>query len=174
MDPWSAATQVVIDGQQRLQTFYIGLRGHFNGRRLCINLGTNAEKLEFELRFATEAALLPKESRDDKNVPMRTFRVTVPSLYERLTNTNGDRSVARRIIADEAVVDEDLKRRIEENVRAFYMAIFTADTVGISKVMVIPELGSARNKQRIVELFRRLNDGGTKLSSFDLMAQRAG
>jgi hypothetical protein len=169
--PWPAATQVVIDGQQRLQTFYIGLRGQLNGRQLYINLGTDAEKLEFELQFATERRQLPEKSPDDNGVPTRNIWFTVPALYERLTSTNNDRPVARMIIAEEAVVDEALKDRIEENVRSFFMAIFNNRTVGISKVTVIPdELGPARNKQRIVELFQRLNDGGTKLSSFDLMA----
>ncbi len=170
MTPWSAATQIVIDGQQRLQSFYIGLRGHLNGKQLCINLGTDAAKLEFELRFTAEPEKLPKESRDDNGAVSPKVWLTVPALYERLLSTNNDRPVARKIIADEAIADDELKERIAENVRAFFMAIFNDPTVGISKVTIISELGPARNKQRIVELFRRLNDGGTRLSSFDLMA----
>ncbi|MGL1465805.1 hypothetical protein ACSTI9_00340, partial [Vibrio parahaemolyticus] len=44
------------------------------------------------------------------------------------------------------------------------------DCLGVSKVSVNKSFDEVTNKQRIVELFRRLNDGGTRLSSFDLVA----
>ena len=169
-EPWDKATQIVIDGQQRLQTFYIGLRGHLNGRQLFINLGTNAEQLDFELRFPVDPGKLPKTNQDENGLERPNLWFPVASLYEKITSARSDRRVAQRIITEKAVEDADLKRRIEENVRAFFFAIFSDMTVGISKVQVIPELGVPRNKRRIVELFRRLNDGGTRLSSFDLMA----
>jgi hypothetical protein len=46
----------------------------------------------------------------------------------------------------------------------------TFQTLGVSKVTVNKTLSDLDNRQRIVELFRRLNDGGTRLSSFDLVA----
>ncbi len=169
-EPWDKATQVVIDGQQRLQSFYIGLRGHFRGRQLFINLGSNAVQLDFELRFASDSTTLPKTNRDEGGVEHPNLWFPVASLYERVVDTRNDRWAADRIITDKAVEDADLKRRVEENVRAFFYGVFSASAVGISKVQIIPMLGQTHNRRRIVELFQRLNDGGTRLSSFDLMA----
>jgi hypothetical protein len=53
---------------------------------------------------------------------------------------------------------------------SFYENVLNAPTLGISKVLINKTLPEIENRQRIVELFRRLNDGGTRLSSFDLVA----
>ena len=52
----------------------------------------------------------------------------------------------------------------------FYLSIFTNPSIGISKVIINKSLDEIENRQRIVEMFRRLNDGGTRLSSFELVA----
>ena len=168
--PWDQATQVVIDGQQRLQTFYIGLRGNFRGRQLFINLGTDAEHLDFEFRFPADPSKLPPTNQDEDGANRPNLWFPVVSLYDRITSVRRAKQAAQKIIAEKGVEDATLKSRIEENVEAFFLAVFSDLTVGVSKVQIIPDHGVKRNKRRIVELFRRLNDGGTRLSCFDLMA----
>ena len=41
----------VIDGQQRLQTFYIGLTGSYNGKDLYFNLNSDYKKLDFDFVY---------------------------------------------------------------------------------------------------------------------------
>ena len=106
----------VIDGQQRLQSFYIGLKGSINGKELYFDLFSDYNSL-FEFKF-----------------------------------------------------EKNEKDHIGKNIKAFYKNIISSESLGISKVTINKNLPEIDNRQRIVELFRRLNDGGTKLSSFDLVA----
>ena len=169
-EPWDKTTKIVIDGQQRLQSFYIGLCGHLRGRQLFMNLAADARQMDFELRFAADPASLPKTTRAEDGAQRPNLWFPLASLYARMNDVRNDRTVAEGIIADKAVEDMDLQRRVEENARAFYFGVFGESAVGISKVQMNRGLDPVQNRRRIVELFRRLNDGGTRLSSFDLMA----
>ncbi|MBQ3586341.1 MAG: DUF262 domain-containing protein, partial [Synergistaceae bacterium] len=54
----------VIDGQQRLQSFYIGLWGTLNGKSLFYDLFSNYRNNEYNFAFGTSADELPKENKD--------------------------------------------------------------------------------------------------------------
>jgi hypothetical protein len=95
---------------------------------------------------------------------------TVDNLFQRLSTTNKAREVAKEIIK-KANIDDSIKIDIiETNVQDFFDAVFAYESVGISKVSINKDKNALENRQRIVELFRRLNDGGTKLSAYDLVA----
>lgn len=160
----------VIDGQQRLQTFYIGLKGSLNGKVLYFDLYSDYNS-EFEFKFENDAAKLPKQSKEnaDRTVPEHNW-LLANGLLRRLRDTNDDDQVVAEIIKTQAITDEIKKTHITKNVRAFYKNLITAETLGVSKVIVNKTLEEIANRQRIVELFRRLNDGGTKLSSFEIVA----
>lgn len=169
--PWGAEHQFIIDGQQRLQTFYIGLCGTINGKRLYFNLARDSKVLEFDFRFSSDVGALPKESvANDEAETTANVWYPVPNLYQRLSDTNDEEQVADEVIADLGLTDELQKARLTRNIDLFHKAIFSDKAIGLSKVSVNRTLDLALNRQRIVELFRRLNDGGTKLSSFDLIA----
>lgn len=160
----------VIDGQQRLQTFYIGLKGSINGKVLYFDLFSDYN-LEYEFKFEKDENKLPKISKEniDRKIPEHYWYPT-KELLKRLKDTNDEDQVASEIISLESITDETKKMYITKNVKAFYKNIITAETLGISKVVINKSLPEIENRQRIVELFRRLNDGGTRLSSFDLVA----
>ncbi|GJQ05104.1 DUF262 domain-containing protein [Capnocytophaga canimorsus] len=160
----------VIDGQQRLQTFYIGLKGSINGKVLYFDLFSDYN-LEYEFKFEKDENKLPKISKEniDRKIPEHYWYPT-KELLKRLKDTNDEDQVASEIISLESITDETKKMYINKNVKAFYKNIITAETLGISKVVINKSLPEIENRQRIVELFRRLNDGGTRLSSFDLVA----
>ena len=57
----------VIDGQQRLQSFYIGLKGSIHGKRLFFDLFSDY-KSDYDFRFAKNESELPQESKDDREI----------------------------------------------------------------------------------------------------------
>ena len=160
----------VIDGQQRLQTFYIGLKGSINGKVMYFDLFSDYNS-EFEFRFENSESKLPKISKDNSERPVPEHNwYLASSLLNRLKETNDEDQVADEIIKIKNINDDLKKNHIRKNVKAFYKNIITAETLGISKVVINKTFDEITNRQRIVELFRRLNDGGTKLSSFELVA----
>ncbi|MBI1226496.1 MAG: DUF262 domain-containing protein [Bacteroidetes bacterium] len=160
----------VIDGQQRLQSFYIGLKGSINGKVMYFDLFSNYRS-SFEFKFENKESDLPEKSKDDDERNIKEHKWYLASnLLRRLRDTNDEDQVSDEIIKMQKIEDEIQKNHIKKNVKAFYKNIITAESLGISKVIVNKTFDEIANKQRIVELFRRLNDGGTKLSSFDLVA----
>lgn len=162
----------VIDGQQRLQSFYIGLTGSINGKILYFDLFSNY-KTEFEFKFESDYNKLPQKAKEDSEKTIKEYKwVSANSLLQKLKlANNNDRQVSRNIIATDGIINEEYKTHIEENVGAFSTNIIAGKCLGVSEVGVDKTYtDEITNRQKIVELFRRLNDGGTQLSSFDLVA----
>jgi len=160
----------VIDGQQRLQTFYIGLNGSINGKILYFDLFSDYNS-EYEFKFENDKDKLPKQSKDNNERPIKNhFWYSVKNLIIKLKDTGRYKQVVREIIEDSNITQDIEKEFVEENVLSFYENVLNSPTLGISKVVVNKTLPELDNRQKIVELFRRLNDGGTYLSPFDLVA----
>jgi len=162
----------VIDGQQRLQTFYIGLKGSINGKILYFDLFSDYN-LEYEFKFEKDESKLPKISKENIDRKIKEhFWYPVQELFRRLKDTNDEDQVADEIINKNQITDNDKMTHIKKNIKAFYKNVITSETLGVSKVVINKSLPEIENRQRIVELFSRLNDGGTELSSFDLAASK--
>ena len=162
----------VIDGQQRLQTFYIGLKGSINGKILYFDLFSDYN-FEYEFKFENDEKKLPKTSKENNDRKIKEhFWYPVQELFRRLKDTNDEDYVADEIINKNRITDNDKMTHIKKNIKAFYKNVITSETLGISKVVINKSLPEIENRQRIVELFERLNSGGTKLSSFDLFASK--
>jgi len=161
---------LVLDGQQRLQAFYIGLLGKFNGKILFFDLFSDYT-LDFEFKFAADIKHLPLFN---KNVPTRIIPdhkwFPASEILSMLKETNDEEDVAFEIIEALGIVNEIHKNHIVKNIRAFYKNVITSETLGISKVIKNTALGESINRQRIIELYRRLNDAGIKISPADLRA----
>lgn len=160
----------VIDGQQRLQSFYIGLKGSINGKELYFDLFSDYNS-EFNFKFEKNQKDLPKTSKEiEEREITKYFWYPVKELLRMLKETDDEEIVADEIISNNDIEEKNEKDHISKNVKAFYKNIISSESLGISKVTINKKLPEIDNRQRIVELFRRLNDGGTKLSSFDLVA----
>jgi len=160
----------VIDGQQRLQSFYIGLKGSINGKELYFDLFSDYNSL-FEFKFEKNEKDLPKTSKEiEDRVITKYFWYPAKELLRMLKDTDDEEIVADEIILNNDIEEKNEKDHIGKNIKAFYKNIISSESLGISKVTINKKLPEIDNRQRIVELFRRLNDGGTKLSSFDLVA----
>jgi uncharacterized protein with ParB-like and HNH nuclease domain len=174
IDKLTQLQNFVIDGQQRLQSFYIGLKGSINGKILYFDLYSDFNK-EFEFRFENDIQKLPKKSpKPSEDEIGRTIRdrfwYPVAGLLEKLKNAGKYRLIVKDIIASNSIIENDKKEHIEENILAFYENVINSETLGVSKIIINKYMPELDNRQRIVELFKRLNDGGTELSSFDLVA----
>ena len=162
----------VIDGQQRLQTFYIGLKGSINGKILYFDLFSDYN-FEYEFKFENDEKKLPKTSKENNDRKIKEhFWYPVQELFRRLKDTNDEDYVADEIINKNRITDNDKMTHIKKNIKAFYKNVITSETLGISKVVINKSLPEIENRQRIVELFIRLNRGGTPLSPFDLVASK--
>jgi uncharacterized protein with ParB-like and HNH nuclease domain len=164
----------VIDGQQRLQTFYIGLKGSINGKILYFDLFSDYN-LKYEFKFEKDESKLPKISKENIDRKIKEhFWYPVQELLRRLKDTNDEDQVADEIIKinKNHITDDEKMTHIKKNIKAFYKNVITSETLGISKVVINKSLPEVENRQRIVELFRRLNSGETKLSSFDLVVSK--
>jgi hypothetical protein len=161
---------LIIDGQQRLQSFYIGLAGTFEGKQLYFNLLSDYKNLDFDFRFASKQDELKDKTKDDDGNEFRNEWVSVISLFNRLKDTYEADQVADETIMTKKIVDENEKTKVRKNILAFFNNIFSTPSIGISSVNVNKSFDDTFNRQRIVEEFRRLNDGGTRLSGYDLVA----
>lgn len=160
----------VIDGQQRLQSFYLGLKGSYKGKLLYYNLNSNYADLEFDFKFINDPQKLPPKKKNDNGATSINVWYPVTKLFSRLKKTNNDRQVTEEIATELKIDDSSIQKSVGDNIWQFYRSVFNNSSIGISKVIINRSLDKTANKQRIVELFRRLNDGGTKLSAFDLVA----
>lgn len=171
VDELSKTQWFIIDGQQRLQSFYIGLSGTLTGKRLYFDLFSDPD-MEYDFRFAVKEAELPQTNKERTSVNTVSECLWYPAddLFQRLSATIKARQVSKELIQKFCIEDNVQIDVIETNVQDFFDAVFADESVGISKVSVNKSKDVIENRQRIVELFRRLNDGGTKLSSYDLVA----
>lgn len=158
---------LVIDGQQRLQTFYIGLMGSFNGKIFYFNLLSDEQDHDF--RFASRESDLPLAETNDEDRSMPKLWYPVKELFREMQKAGEELPVAEKIIRLREIKGETQRNKIQANIIRFYRAVFILKALGISMVRVNRnELSLERS--RIVELFKRLNDGGTRLTALDLAA----
>jgi hypothetical protein len=160
---------LVIDGQQRLQSFYMGLCGTYNGKQLYFDLYSDYEENEFNFRFVRDPATLP-ETDEEKTCITSCLWYSVKGLFEQLDLSNDEDQVCDSISTKYMIVESEKVRSVQKNVRLFYKNVFSQPHVGIARVTVNRLEAPSKSRQKIVELFRRLNDGGTKLSAYDLAA----
>lgn len=167
--PLSQEQYFVIDGQQRLQSFYIGLTGSFIGKLLYFNLNSDGKQLEYDFKFTDKPVKLPGNQKNGGDEVIENIWYPANQLYNRARKIQDPQQLQSEIVSS-LNLNGNIKSNSEANILKFYLSIFTNQSIGISKVIINKSLPDIDNKQRIVELFRRLNDGGTKLSSFELVA----
>jgi hypothetical protein len=148
---------LILDGQQRLQSLYIGLKGSFEGKELYLDILSGdlvaPEDIRFKFSFLT---------REKAKFPFIRFKDIVFS-NERVSKMK--KSIIEN--ANRELSDEE-EERVEENVeQVFHM--FREE-----EVIVYQELDSIDNpklytENDIVEIFIRANSGGTKLGKSDLL-----
>jgi hypothetical protein len=158
--------KMVLDGQQRLQTLYIGAYGSVDGRRMYFNMtsgpgeadddsdvGRNGYRFEFW------------QDSDLANRPKRLIRVADVFQWDRRHEEDEISEAISR-----AALEGDEATRAARNLRNLRRVFTQSDIVPIETVDedVVNER-QARTINEILEIFVRVNSGGTRLSRSDLM-----
>lgn len=148
---------LVLDGQQRLQSLFIGLKGSYEGHELFLDIlsGENSAPDDVKYKFYF---LDPKTA----SFPWIKFKDLVFSDDDPL-------SAAEKIISRaDSELTPDERRKISRHVGIVFKTFHSDE--GIS----YQELDSTENptlytEDDVVEVFIRANSGGTKLSKSDLL-----
>lgn len=148
---------LVLDGQQRLQSLYIGLKGSYEKKELFFNVLSGdlvaPEDIRYQFKFVNV---------DKAKFPWIKFK-------EIVFNFQSYDEIADDIIENSNVeLSRDDKKRIRKNIALVIRQFCTVD------FLIYQELDSVDNPKAyqeddVVEIFIRANSGGTQLGKSDLL-----
>lgn len=154
----SRSKMMVLDGQQRLQSLFIGLRGSYEGRELYFDVlsgGSMAAPEDIRFRFAFKAASPGWPWVRFKDIVFETRKL--------------DSQIAKEIIRSAPVeLTNDHEDMIELNVGRARKEFVNDDNITFQELDGIDN-PDAYQVDDIVEIFIRANSGGTKLGKSDLL-----
>lgn len=149
---------LVLDGQQRLQSLYIGLRGSYEGKELCFDVlsgdAAAPDDVRYKFKFMEPgSAVFPWVKfkdiiYDSRRLPRERVEAIKVSAGRPLSTAEADR------LSDHiALVEKTFK--VDEGIA--YQELDSIDTPGLY------------SEDDVVEIFIRANSGGTKLGKSDLL-----
>jgi hypothetical protein len=148
---------LVLDGQQRLQSLFIGLKGQYNGRELYFDVssGEVAAPDDIRYRFAFLAS-------NDATFPWVKFKDLVFTTRRKRELIDDIGAGAGRELTSEE------KDRIEDHLELVDRTFKQDEAITYQELDSIdnPKLYS---EDDVVEVFIRANSGGTKLGKSDLL-----
>ena len=154
---------VILDGQQRLQSLLIGMRGSYNGKLLYFNLlsvptrenKAGSDDLAYEFKFF-------------KKPPAGHSWIAVRTLSQ--SGAVGATKMARSIVDKDPEVLTPCLEQISENIEVFKTRLSDDSYLCYISIDETIEDGSEKmSEDDIVEIFVRSNNGGTKLNKSDLL-----
>ena len=148
---------LVLDGQQRLQSLYIGLMGSHEGRELYLDIlsGEIAAPDDVKYKFA----FLEPSNAAFSYVKFKDI----------IFSPKSSRSLAQQIV-DEAgrSLSVNEQEKIAEHVSLAFKTFRDDDGISYQELDSI-ENSSLYTEEDVVEVFIRANSGGTKLGKSDLL-----
>jgi len=150
--------KLVLDGQQRLQSLYIGLKGSYEGKELFFDVLSGdlvaPEDIRYRFRFI---------DADEAQWPWVLFKKVVSSTS--LT----PQKLATQFVAAAGVTLNDAQRdRLYENIERARMEFSMDENIAYQELDSIDE-PNAYTENDVVEVFIRANSGGTRLGKSDLL-----
>ena len=150
---------LVLDGQQRLQSLFIGLKGTYEKKELCLDILSGKINAPEDVRYKFKFIDLKS---DKFNLPWIRFKDIV-------FNNNTYPKITKDIITSFSHNITDEEEEIIANNVAQIVKIFQTD-----ENIIYQEIDSIDNPERyneddVVEIFIRANSGGTPLSKSDLL-----
>lgn len=148
---------LVLDGQQRLQSLFIGLKGSYEKKELFFNIlsgdPVSPEDIRYRFKFLESQKVgFPwikfKDIAFGEELPNRIARSIVDQAQNSLTNEEIDR------------IEENVALAINQFNTVDFIAYQELDSVDNSKIY---------QEEDVVEIFIRANSGGTKLGKSDLL-----
>ncbi|KOQ78003.1 hypothetical protein ABW45_08225 [Stenotrophomonas maltophilia] len=152
------AKNLVLDGQQRTQSLYIGLRGSYEGKELYLDMLSGEPKapedVRYRYRFLADAAWPWVKLKDVVNQLDRQNRLPTQVAADLEAKAGTALSEAQR-------------NRLLENVMLVWREFVHDDNISYQELDGVDS--TAYRIDDVVEIFIRANSGGTKLGKSDLM-----
>jgi len=154
---------IVLDGQQRLQSLFIALRGSYNGKELYFNVLSEKEDKEdirFEFKFLEASKVdMSKGWIKVKNIiyDNREYDEIAEDIVEKINSK-------RPLVS----LSDDEKRLIRRNILKLIKVFRDKENIAYTELDSV-ENPEAYGLDDIVEIFIRANAGGTPLNKSDLM-----
>lgn len=146
-----SSPHLVLDGQQRFQSMYIGFFGSYDGKHLYFKLDSNPEKEENDLRYEFQFLKSEQAERDQHWArPAEIVGLNIEEIPE---------FVSAKFEGD----TDDRKRRISKNLGKF-IRVFNID-----EKISIQEVKEDLQCNDVLEVFVRVNSGGMVLTKSDLV-----
>jgi len=148
---------LVLDGQQRLQSLFIGLKGSYEKRELYFNVLSGdlvaPEDVRYKFKFldAEKAAF-----------PWVKFKEIV---FSNELSTRIAKSIIRNAGRE---LTEAETERVEENIAQAQMQFVSRDLIVYQELDSVDNTDAYREDD-VVEIFIRANSGGTRLGKSDLL-----
>jgi len=158
--------KMVLDGQQRLQSLYVGIHGAHSGRRLFFNI-TSGPGWKDEADDETGAKYRFEFWQDGEqaNRPKRLIHVADIASWVPRNEDSQIRWVIQTVGLERAEAD-----RAASNMRLLRRVITQGDLIPIETIdEEAAHADQARSISEILEIFVRVNSGGTRLTRSDLM-----
>lgn len=148
---------LVLDGQQRLQSLFIGLKGTYDRKELCINIlsgrdETSAEEIKYTFSFL--------DNEQIRFPFIKIKEIVIPDITAR--------EIRMRILSLNDQLTEIEKALIELNVDLIRDVFCTQQNIHYQVVDSIDRPNTFTDDD-IVEIFIRANSGGTSLAKKDLL-----
>ncbi|MDP2913178.1 MAG: DUF262 domain-containing protein [Candidatus Omnitrophota bacterium] len=155
---------LVLDGQQRLQSLFLGFFGSYNGERLyfksdyVLTESAENENYAFEFLTADEAKERPEmvHISDIININNKTKFDFVKKLLEKLTANIEDKDT-------KIAIHEDKQAVIHQNIDLFI------EKFNIIQSLLFEIVEKDLDYESVLEVFERVNSGGMVLSRSDLL-----
>ncbi len=158
----------ILDGQQRLTSLYIGLKGTyayklprkrwdndsaFPKRTLCLNLVSTSkdENLEYDFQFLTKAE---SEHTDDKHIWFVVGNIL---------------NLKEAVDVNDYLIENDFSALEKKKYRFANKTLFKLHDVIHKNKSIIFFLEKGESLDKVLNIFIRVNSGGTQLSYSDLL-----
>jgi hypothetical protein len=156
------AKNLVLDGQQRLQSLLIGMRGTYAKKTLYFNLLSDPRRED-------------KSAEGDMAYVFRFFakKPSSPAWVSVCEFSQNKEKSATRICR--SIVEKDVESLkahedvITENIETFRQRIHDQGYLGYILIDEVSDDTNEKTEDDIVEIFVRSNNGGTKLNKSDLL-----
>lgn len=146
---------LVLDGQQRLQSLFIGLMGSYDGEELYIDILSGElvapEDIKFVFKFK------PREGTQFPYVLFKNLVFTDAKPREIVNN-----------ISSELELSDEQQDKVYENVELIREVFCTQENI-IYQLVDSVDRPTIYTEEDIVEIFIRANSGGTPLAKSDLL-----
>ena len=149
--PGAKRPYMVLDGQQRLQSLYIGFRGSFDKEKLFLKINEFADESTPEMHYRFVFM-------DNFNANQDLAFVHLNELIE-LEIEDIDEFVKNRLPAEPDSVQSQAVKIISRFISSYK----------VNSPIHLQEMGSKFSYDDVLTVFERVNSGGTKLSKSDLL-----